>query len=199
MIRALPATFNDIRFRSRTEARWAVFMTELGVEWHYEYEGFALPSGYYLPDFWLPKTDGGCFVEVKGQDLTWIRGDPEVRILQELAEETKRNLFLFVGTPAEYQLSLVSYFGLDGKFKYESDRATRCHLVAGIDKGDSPYWWTVCRGCGVVGIEYDARFERVAHHSSCSYSGAHKEMGGNDSRIVRAMEAAKKWRSPEGD
>lgn len=51
------------RFRSRLEARWAVFFTEAGIQWEYEPEGFRLPDGnLYLPDFVL---DGKLFVEVK--------------------------------------------------------------------------------------------------------------------------------------
>ena len=53
-------------FRSRLEARWAVFFTELGIKFEYEYEGFDLSNGQkYLPDFWLPTFDGGIWAEVK--------------------------------------------------------------------------------------------------------------------------------------
>jgi hypothetical protein len=51
-------------FRSRLEARWATFFTELGIEWQYEPEVFDLPSGRYLPDFWLPRLS--VYVEVRG-------------------------------------------------------------------------------------------------------------------------------------
>lgn len=51
-IRAIEAEYNGYRFRSRLEARWAVFFDALGVEYEYEPEGFELPSGKrYLPDF----------------------------------------------------------------------------------------------------------------------------------------------------
>lgn len=46
--------YADCRFRSRLEARWAVFFNSMRFAWHYEPEGYALPSGNYLPDFWLP-------------------------------------------------------------------------------------------------------------------------------------------------
>jgi len=52
-----------VNFRSRLEARWAVFFDALGEEWQYEVEGFELPSGRYLPDFYLPKRK--TYVEVK--------------------------------------------------------------------------------------------------------------------------------------
>ena len=64
-------------FRSRLEARWAVFFDSLGVRWEYESEGYDLGDGIqYLPDFLLhgvtidhalyeEKCD--VYVEVKGQ------------------------------------------------------------------------------------------------------------------------------------
>lgn len=39
------------RFRSRLEARWAVFFTALGLRWEYEPEGFNIDGHRYLPDF----------------------------------------------------------------------------------------------------------------------------------------------------
>lgn len=55
-------------FRSRLEARWAVFFDALGWPWRYEHEGFELPSGRYLPDFYFPDID--CYAEVKPKELT---------------------------------------------------------------------------------------------------------------------------------
>lgn len=64
MIKVIETVYNGYRFRSRLEARWAVFFDALGVAWEYEKEGFDLGKyGWYLPDFWLPAFD--CFVEVK--------------------------------------------------------------------------------------------------------------------------------------
>jgi hypothetical protein len=51
-VKAIETVYNGYRFRSRLEARWAVFFDALGVEYEYEPEGFELPSGRrYLPDF----------------------------------------------------------------------------------------------------------------------------------------------------
>ena len=51
-------------FRSRLEARWAVFMDAAGIEWIYEATWLETPFGNWLPDFQL--TDGR-WVEVKGR------------------------------------------------------------------------------------------------------------------------------------
>ena len=64
IINAIPTTYKGTTFRSRTEARWAVFFDELGVGWDYEPEGYELGEGKrYLPDFWLPDLES--FFEVK--------------------------------------------------------------------------------------------------------------------------------------
>ena len=63
-VKAIETIYKGYRFRSRLEARWAVFFDALGIEWEYEAEGYDLgPLGYYLPDFYLPQI--GCFGEVK--------------------------------------------------------------------------------------------------------------------------------------
>jgi len=54
------------RFRSRLEARWAVFFDSLGIPWQYEPQGFFMNGRNYLPDFFL--TDCSTWVEVKGDE-----------------------------------------------------------------------------------------------------------------------------------
>ncbi len=53
-IKAIPTEYNGVKFRSRLEARWAVFFDKLGIKWLYEAEGYQTPYGNYVPDFWLP-------------------------------------------------------------------------------------------------------------------------------------------------
>lgn len=71
-IKPIETEYKGYRFRSRLEARWAVFFDACGVDWEYEPEGFDLGGGLcYLPDFLLHGVegrDGGdLYVEVKGQ------------------------------------------------------------------------------------------------------------------------------------
>jgi hypothetical protein len=57
--------YNGTRFRSRLEARWAVFLDAAGIEWQYERRIIRAPGEPgYVPDFWLPAA--GQFAEVKG-------------------------------------------------------------------------------------------------------------------------------------
>jgi len=65
MIKAIQTRYNGYHFRSRIEARWAVFLDALGIKYEYEAEGYELnEAGRYLPDFWLPEQ--GHYIEIKG-------------------------------------------------------------------------------------------------------------------------------------
>lgn len=71
-IKAIETAYRGFRFRSRLEARWAVFFDCLGIDWEYEPEGFEIRPEWderqkawkYLPDFRLTKLN--TWVEVKG-------------------------------------------------------------------------------------------------------------------------------------
>lgn len=64
-ITAIETIYKGCRFRSRLEARWAVFFDACGIKWEYEPEGFEIDGEKYLPDFYLPDLD--TYAEVKGQ------------------------------------------------------------------------------------------------------------------------------------
>lgn len=70
-IKPIETVYNGYRFRSRLEARWAVFFDAIGIRYEYEHEGFERVFGdgdiiRYLPDFWFPEYN--LFGEVKGVD-----------------------------------------------------------------------------------------------------------------------------------
>ncbi len=71
-IKAIQTEFNGYLFRSRLEARWAVFFDTCRIKYEYEPEGYDLGNGImYLPDFLLHDVDGRdggeLYVEVKGK------------------------------------------------------------------------------------------------------------------------------------
>ena len=67
-IKPIETFYNGYKFRSRLEARWAVFLDALGVKYEYEPEGFNIDGTKYLPDFYLPNVDR--WLEVKGKKLS---------------------------------------------------------------------------------------------------------------------------------
>ena len=63
-MRAIPTYYNGYKFRSRLEARWAVFFDVLNIKYVYEPDGFMFnDNSKYLVDFYLP--DQQVFVEIK--------------------------------------------------------------------------------------------------------------------------------------
>jgi hypothetical protein len=69
MIKAIDTRYKGYLFRSRLEARWAVFFDQMGWSWDYEPEGFELGGTQYLPDFKvaIPRGDHTWF-EVKPRE-----------------------------------------------------------------------------------------------------------------------------------
>ena len=111
-IKPIETIYNGYRFRSRLEARWAVFFDALGVPYEYEPEGFDLGNGlYYLPDFRVkcygtrtgfpdrPAFD--LWIEVKGKmtekDAEKLKKFSYVEIIHEYGiDEVVRNPILVV-------------------------------------------------------------------------------------------------------
>jgi hypothetical protein len=80
-IKPIETKYKGYHFRSRLEARWAVFFDALGLQWEYEKEGFYIDDIMYLPDFFVISEDGdGWFVEVKG-DMTDTNSINKVKYL----------------------------------------------------------------------------------------------------------------------
>jgi hypothetical protein len=71
MIKPIETRYKGYRFRSRLEARWAVFFDCMGSSWEYEPEGFVLDDGtHYLPDFRVKTPQGkDIWYEIKRADV----------------------------------------------------------------------------------------------------------------------------------
>lgn len=94
MVKVLQTRYKGYHFRSRLEARWAVFFDALGWEWRYEDEGFVLTNDrHYLPDFLLPQC--GTYIEVKPEKPS----SDEMGKLMDFVLEGAR-LILVIGLPA---------------------------------------------------------------------------------------------------
>jgi hypothetical protein len=105
-IKPIPTMYQDVEFRSRLEARWAVFFDAMGITWSYEREGFDLDGDWYLPDFWIDHRDfarysegtpnnAGMWLEVKPNMPT----DKEMELCEKLAKHTKHCVYLVGGEP----------------------------------------------------------------------------------------------------
>lgn len=107
MIKAIETRYKGYRFRSRLEARWAVFFDILDISWEYEKEGFDLDGVWYLPDFWLPELK--CWVEIKGQEPT-LEENEKARLL---ALGTKETTFILWGSLEPFRQERITLRSLE--------------------------------------------------------------------------------------
>lgn len=107
-IKAIETVYNGYRFRSRLEARWAVFFDAAGIEYEYEPEGFELDDGTkYLPDFYFPDYD--WYGEVKpprdGAEL-------EIERASKFVGSKINALLLFGSLPPKSDIEMWHYSAL---------------------------------------------------------------------------------------
>lgn len=112
-MKPIETVYKGYRFRSRLEARWAVFLDELGAKWSFEVEGLQLSGIRYLPDFWVSSWD--VWIEIKAQAPT----EDERMKCRLLSQESGKRVLLISGEPwseqdrNSYNVILFSYQELD--------------------------------------------------------------------------------------
>jgi hypothetical protein len=92
-MQAIETSYKGYRFRSRTEARWAVFLDAIQIKWSYEQQGFDLSGIPYLPDFWIE--DWQAWIEIKGPEPT----PQELDKCRLLSEASGKRVLLIYGEP----------------------------------------------------------------------------------------------------
>lgn len=179
-LRVLPTNYGGFTFRSRTEARWAVFFDELDIKWDYEREGFEVDGRRYLPDFWLPDLER--WLEVKGVAPT----EDEHHKAQWLAEATSFEVLLAYGEPR----------CPDGSYDRHDDSMWHYDLD-GI--WDSAWWWAECPDCGFVDATFNGRAARLRCRCIVSKSpGEDKVYNWQSPRLTEAYaEARRAFTGPE--
>jgi hypothetical protein len=107
MVKPIETKYKGYRFRSRLEARWAVFFDALHVRYEYEKEGFDLGSGkWFLPDFYLVEQD--CYLEIKPGNLFEIDRKQYVdSIVNTASLAQKQNCLLIFGNPNYSEYNIV--------------------------------------------------------------------------------------------
>lgn len=184
-IKPIETRYKGYRFRSRLEARWAVFFDSLGIEWEYEKEGYNLGEhGCYLPDFWLPRVGsrciGSCWVEVKPPV---VQGDDKLSALVQL---TKQDGILVTGPPQAWSARSRQ----DGWYEYS--------FIPPSDKHETDASWdnymglVQCFDCGQLKFEY-----RERNYMVCPRCGG---MAGDDTpRLMEAYEKSRSARFEHGE
>lgn len=133
-LEAIPTQYGRFRFRSRLEARWAVFFDALGIPYEYEWEGYQFGGRRYLADFWLPRLE--AWVEIKPKQPTREEHDKAFF----LAGRKGHPVYLFHGGIRAGETWAYRY---DGGVK------------------DDEYRWCECPVCGELGIEFQGFANRL--------------------------------------
>lgn len=136
-IEAKQTSYRGYLMRSRLESRWAVFFDTLGIKWEYEFEGFDLSDGYgYLPDFYLPTFDNGCWCEVKPDG-----GDFSRAVL--FAKDYEEKIWLCEGVP---EVAIYKY----ADYKYPL--GIRCGIpLWGEADGENRFYTQPCEFSSICG------------------------------------------------
>jgi hypothetical protein len=100
-MKPIETNYKGYLFRSRLEARWAVYLDASEMVWEYEPEGFHLGDMLYLPDFWLPEFQ--VWAEVKPTKMTEI----EMEKAKRLARLSGHGVLLLIGPPASIFYDLL--------------------------------------------------------------------------------------------
>lgn len=179
-IKAIETIYNGIRFRSRLEARWAIFMDALGVKWEYEPEGFTDGTLCYLPDFWLPDLE--CYLEIKPTTPS----EEEIKKAWIAVMATEKNLAFIVGRPAD-PLYIFS--------DWAPEISSNDHFAMVLNPFSHPHvfpdlYWSKCDLCGHTAILCHGR-----HNINCCWErsgiwpGKH-----NNSELPNAVYQANNYR-----
>lgn len=106
-LEAIETVYDGCTFRSRMEARWAVFFDAIGVEWEFEPEGYDLADTdgtrvRYVPDFFIPSMD--VYIEIKPPAFLDMPPDHVRTALRKavlLTRETRKRTLIALGAPHE--------------------------------------------------------------------------------------------------
>lgn len=195
-MKPIQTKYKGYRFRSRTEARWAVFFESLRIRWEYEIQGFDLGGEWYLPDFYLPHLS--LWIEIKAGSPQDLPSHPVFDYIEENQEKGiwRPNFILIVGQPWVDPASVKSY-ELDGNTLY-CVTGSGAYQYNGVILGDDHYRWCECPKCNLVGIEFDGRSYRLPCRCF-GQDGYDKGYNSGTPRLISAYAAARQARFEHGE
>lgn len=168
-LKPIQTKYKGYHFRSRLEARWAVFFDGMGLDWTYEVEGYQLKKSYngYLPDFLVKghKAGWNYYYEIKPK---WSDECPKVEEFKSilLGEET------FNDYAVEPYFRGAQIHQLNGDpLDCITGICPRCKLINSFDwiifnnLSDSYY----CENCDISKMKYDCFVEENACKIGDSY------------------------------
>lgn len=164
-IKPIETIYNNLRFRSRLEARHAVLFDVLDIPYEYEKDTYQVGKFAYLPDFWLSQQD--CWLEVKGQ----IPSKDEYLKAQGLARYSGKRVYISIGeitVPREADYGLPPFVNNNHMFVYFAPSEPGYEYDPGwIYPDDSGYLWCECAVCHRKELTScgAAKYLTCGHHS----------------------------------
>lgn len=152
IIKPIETVYKGYKFRSRLEARWAVFLDETGVPYCYEHEGFDLDGTWYLPDFWLPESNH--FIEIKPSPESFSTNE-RIRywgLCFNLCKKLKRTVFLITGNPFPNEFTLHRFRPFSDLIQDEDEDGTLFQQHKDEVMSESGLVFAQCTSCGRMAI-----------------------------------------------
>ena len=103
-IKAIKTIYNGIEFRSRLEARWALFFDYCKIQYNYEIEGYTFNGINYLPDFYLSESQ--IWVEVK-PNLDFLNDKNANEKILGFSKSMEKAVIVFVDIPSKAKYYLA--------------------------------------------------------------------------------------------
>jgi hypothetical protein len=196
MIAAIPTTYRGITYRSRLEARWAVFFSTLNLAYEYELDRFNLDqlkdderdteqkNILYTPDFLIPKQrlfSRPMWVEVKGnfQDIDGLA-------MLRLTVTTKIE-GLIIGSIPQLPKNVCEW----GRSDAESWAGSLEWSSAYPNCGDIGHFFCECPHCGSFGYEFWCRADRL---NCCDSGRSHHKNYHMGNKIPDAISVASSYK-----
>ena len=181
-IQPIETRYAGCRFRSRLEARWAVFFDQLKIQWFYEPQGWLTLGAPYLPDFYLPHQN--LWFEVKGRPSQI--GDSGRRY-ESLALGTRRRVILAVGDIPRPDEDIATCEGVNANHYME---------VFYPEGWDNYQAWCRCDMCGATDVQFMGWNGR---NCKCHPSDRGCGAGERHPDLLAAYEAARSARFEHGE
>lgn len=171
---AIETIYAGHRFRSRLEARWAAFFTNIGWEWTYE----PFDGNGYIPDF-LIRGERPFLVEVKPAVTVEDYKDPIEKIEAGLRGHWKHDVLIVGAAPIAPEQIFGPYSGGFISPGVLGEAWGDC-MEGQSDWGDGRHWswndsaWTRCVQCKQIGIT--SSMQSFANRPCSHYDGNIEEI-----------------------
>ena len=183
--KGIPSEYAGVVYRSRGEAKWAVFLAELGVPFEYETQGFDTDGSWYLPDFVIFAATGTIWAERKD---SWADDPDGIAKFRQFASQRpkKSRAALLIGVPS-----------IEGE-----------HLVIGgdIDADDPGYgpWeddgqtWRPCPSGHHFDLAYPGKYRSKVAEDGCSPVPGNPGEERIATAVAKALSARFRYTAPPG-